>query len=121
VPQFFHAQFFHRQFFHAQFFHTQFFHSTILPHTILPQHNSSTHNSYYSERLAYPLEVLNSLTIFGFPPHKLTLKKGCVLMLLRNLKIRAGLFNGTRLIVREMKNNVIVAHMLKEKALGPRR
>jgi hypothetical protein len=39
---------------------------------------------------------------------------------LRNLNTRAGLCNGTRLILREMKNNVTVAHILKEKVLGPR-
>jgi hypothetical protein len=73
-----------------------------------------------SERLAYPVEVLNSLELSGLPPHKLTLKKGCVIMLLRNLNTRAGLCNGTRLIVRELKNNVIDANILKEKSLGER-
>jgi uncharacterized protein YlzI (FlbEa/FlbD family) len=34
-------------------------------------------------------------------------------MLLRNLNTRAGLCNGTRLIVRELKNNVIDAIILK--------
>jgi len=73
-----------------------------------------------SERVAYPVEVLNSLTLSGLPPHKLTLKNGCIIMLLRNLNTRAGLCNGTRLIVRELKNNVIIANILKEKALGQR-
>jgi hypothetical protein len=36
------------------------------------------------------------------------------------LNTRAGLCNGTRLIVRELKNNVIVAHILKGKTLGER-
>jgi hypothetical protein len=73
-----------------------------------------------SERLAYPVEVLNSLELSGLPPHKLTLKKGCIVMLLRNLNTKAGLCNGTRLIVREMKNNVIIAHILKKERLGKR-
>jgi hypothetical protein len=34
-------------------------------------------------------------------------------MLLEILNTRAGLCNGTRLIVREMKKNVINAHILK--------
>jgi hypothetical protein len=71
-----------------------------------------------SERLSYPVEVLNSLNLSGLPPHKLTLKKGCVIMLLRNLNTRAGLCNGTRLIVQEMKNNVIGANILTGKQLG---
>ncbi len=66
------------------------------------------------------MEVLISLTISELPPHKLTLNNGCVITLLRNLNTRAGLCNGTRLILREMKNNVTVAHILKEKVLGPR-
>jgi hypothetical protein len=66
------------------------------------------------------VEVLISLTISELPPHKLTLNNGCVITLLRNLNTRAGLCNGTRLILREMKNNVTVAHILKEKVLGPR-
>jgi hypothetical protein len=41
-------------------------------------------------------------------------------MLLRNLNTRAGLCNGTRLIVQEMKNNVIATNILKGKQLGQR-
>jgi hypothetical protein len=73
-----------------------------------------------SEILAYPVEVLNSLNLSGLPPHKLTLKKGCVIMLLRNLNTRASLCNGTRLMVREMKTNVIVADVLIGKCIGQR-
>jgi hypothetical protein len=41
-------------------------------------------------------------------------------MLLRNLNTRAGLCNGTRLIVRELKDNVIDAIILKKRTLGQR-
>jgi ATP-dependent DNA helicase PIF1 len=41
-------------------------------------------------------------------------------MLLRNLNTRAGLCNGARLIVQEMKNNFIGANILKGKQLGQR-
>ncbi len=49
------------------------------------------------ERSQYPLEFLNSLTPMGMAPHSLKLKKGCCVMLLRNLNPKRGLCNGTRL------------------------
>lgn len=52
--------------------------------------------------LEYPVEYLNSLKISGLPTHKLKLKKGAIVMLLRNLSINDGLCNGTRLKVLEL-------------------
>jgi len=46
----------------------------------------------------YPTEFLNSLNFSGMPPHKLVLRVGCPIILLRNLT--GGLANGTRLIVK---------------------
>lgn len=56
----------------------------------------------------YPEEYLNSLHDSGLPPHKLTLKEGVPVMLLRNLSVEQGLVNGTRLIVKSMKSKVQV-------------
>ncbi|KAK6023902.1 hypothetical protein OSTOST_10298 [Ostertagia ostertagi] len=44
-------------------------------------------------------EYINSLTPTGMPPHELHLKKGTIVMLLRNLDVTNGLCNGTRLRV----------------------
>ena len=51
-----------------------------------------------SERLDIPHEYLNTLCAPGFPPHRLVVKPGMPLMLLRNLSAADGLCNGTRLI-----------------------
>ncbi|XP_077118939.1 ATP-dependent DNA helicase Pif1-like [Ranitomeya variabilis] len=59
------------------------------------------------ERAQYPIEFVHSLTHMGFPPHMLNLKKGCCVMLLRNLNPKKGLCNGTRLIVETLGTNLI--------------
>lgn len=57
----------------------------------------------------YPTEFLNSINIGGFPLHRLALKVGCPIMLLRNLDPTTGMCNGTRLIVSQMSRRVIEA------------
>ena len=56
------------------------------------------------DTLRYPPEYINSLQASGMPPHRLCLKKGCIVMLLRNLNTKEGLCNGTRLIVDRIMN-----------------
>ncbi|VDP25960.1 unnamed protein product [Heligmosomoides polygyrus] len=51
-----------------------------------------------SDALNFPTEFLNKMTPTGMPPHALHLKVGCIVMLLRNIDVRNGLCNGTRLI-----------------------
>jgi len=41
------------------------------------------------------------------PPHVLELKRGSIVMLLRNLNLKKGLCNGTRLIVRNIYDNFL--------------
>lgn len=60
-----------------------------------------------SEVIQFPLEFLNSLPPSGMPPHELHLKIGAIVMLLRNLDIKNGLCNGTRLIVQHMGNYIL--------------
>eukprot|EP00918_Siedleckia_nematoides_P046973 GHVU01102940.1.p1 GENE.GHVU01102940.1~~GHVU01102940.1.p1 ORF type:complete len:588 (-),score=31.88 GHVU01102940.1:263-2026(-) len=63
-------------------------------------------------------EYLASLEPPNFPPHELRLKRGMVVMLLRNLDAPNGLCNGTRLIVVEVKRHpwLLVARFLNDPA-----
>ena len=56
----------------------------------------------------FPTEFLDSVEISGLPPHKLELKKGSPIILMRNLE-PPRLCNGTRMIVEELHDNLIVA------------
>ena len=60
----------------------------------------------------YPMEFINSLTPSGMPPISLCLKTGAIVILLRNLDIRKGLCNGTRLVIRNLHERVIDANIL---------
>ncbi|GJV87496.1 DNA helicase [Tanacetum coccineum] len=75
--------------------------------------------------LLYPNEYLNSLKFAGLPPHRLELKVGVPIILLRNLNLTGGLCNGTRLIVTQLLNRVIEARIItgtrvSEKVFLPR-
>ncbi|CAO3639540.1 unnamed protein product [Mucor hiemalis] len=66
-------------------------------------------------RLSYPVEYLNSMNPGSLPPHHLKLKIGAPIMVLRNLSPKNGVCNGTRLICRSFRRNVIEAEI----ATGP--
>ena len=50
----------------------------------------------------FPTEFLNSLSLSGLPEHRLRLKKNAVVILLRNMNIKAGHCNGTRFLVKKI-------------------
>lgn len=66
-----------------------------------------------NDAINFTTEFLNQLTPSGMP-HTLLLKKGTIIMLLRNLCPKKGLCNGTRLIVQELSKNVITARIISE-------
>ncbi|XP_057719611.1 uncharacterized protein LOC130934037 [Arachis stenosperma] len=66
----------------------------------------------------YGPELLNSINCSGLPPHKLILKVGVPVMLLRNIDQSSGLCNGTRIQVRKLRNHVIECEVLKSNNVG---
>jgi ATP-dependent DNA helicase PIF1 len=70
-----------------------------------------------TETVKYPTEFLNSLDLPGMPLYKLQLKVGSPVILLRNLS-PPRLYNGTRLVIKKLMNNVIEAIILNVKFRG---
>ncbi|KAL5727391.1 DNA helicase [Ranunculus cassubicifolius] len=60
----------------------------------------------------YQIDYLNSITQGNLPPHKLILKKGCPIILTRNINPTDGLCNGTRLLCRNFYPNLIQADIV---------
>lgn len=69
------------------------------------------------DAINYPVEFINSLKPSGLPYHKLILRVGTPVMLLRNLK-PPQLCNGTRLKVKALHRNVVEATILTGCAQG---
>lgn len=61
-------------------------------------------------------EFLHSLTPSGLPLHALKLKVGSPIMLLRNLDLKKGLCNGTRLTVQHLGDRFIAANVISGSA-----
>ncbi len=60
----------------------------------------------------YPVEFLNTLQFSDITNHKLELKVGVPILLLRNFNQSIGLCNGTRLIVNRLGQRVIEAEII---------
>ena len=58
------------------------------------------------------MEFLNKINISGLPPHKLTLKVGQPVIMLRNLNANEGICNGTRLTIRKIHTRIIECEII---------
>ena len=63
-------------------------------------------------------EFLSSLKTSGLPNHRIKLKVGTPIMLIRNIDQSEGLCNGTRLIVTRMAPHVLEAKIISGKNIG---
>ncbi|GKA42122.1 DNA helicase [Tanacetum coccineum] len=68
--------------------------------------------------MLYPVEHLNTLKFPGFPPHRLELKIGAPVTLLRNVNVDGGLCNGTRMTVRQMMKKLIEVQIITGNRVG---
>ncbi|XP_045797897.1 ATP-dependent DNA helicase PIF1-like [Trifolium pratense] len=66
----------------------------------------------------FTTEFLNDIKVSGIPNHKLKLKVGCPVMLLRNVDQAKGLCNGTRLTVTHLGKKSISATVITGKNAG---
>ncbi|KAI3854788.1 hypothetical protein MKX03_015873 [Papaver bracteatum] len=88
-------------------------------HTYLSADSIGPESSeYHSSVVFYDKEFLNKHEESGIASHKLTLKPGVPIMLLRNLSNADGLCNGTRLIVTQLGEKVIEATILTGPGTG---
>ena len=81
-------------------------------------HSDYLHDNF--DKNLYSPDVLNGLTPSGLPIHKLVLKVGVPVMLLRNIDQKCGLCNGTRLRVIALGRRVIEAEILSGNNAGNR-
>ncbi|XP_074310825.1 uncharacterized protein LOC141646777 [Silene latifolia] len=66
----------------------------------------------------YSTEFLNSIRCSGLPNHKIALKIGTPIMLMRNLDQSAGLCNGIILVVNQLGNHIIQATVITGTNIG---
>ncbi|XP_035830876.1 uncharacterized protein LOC110866786 [Helianthus annuus] len=79
-----------------------------------------TEDGNVDQQKIYSPDVLNGLKVSGLPNHRLVLKVGVPVMLLRNIDQRNGLCNGTRLKVTKLYSRVIEAEIISGGNIGSR-
>ena len=65
-------------------------------------------------QVMYDSDVLNRTNTSGIPPHRLALKKGACIILIKNLNVKKGHCNGTRYIIEDLTTRIILARRLSD-------
>ncbi|GKC60962.1 ATP-dependent DNA helicase PIF1-like protein, partial [Tanacetum coccineum] len=78
----------------------------------------STTDNLEDMQIMYPPEFLNTLRFSGVPNHKLELKIGAPIILLRNTGLQRGLCNGTRLVITQITRTVLEAQIITGTHIG---
>jgi hypothetical protein len=68
--------------------------------------------------LNYPVEYLNQINFSGFPLAKLEVKKGCPIMILKNLDPRHEVCNGSRGILTKYSRRLLEVQLLTGEHAG---
>ena len=71
-----------------------------------------------TEAALFPVEYLNSITASGLPPHRLCIKVGSPLILLRNMNQKQGLCNGTRLVTWQVLQRLLKVKIMNGSHAG---
>ena len=66
----------------------------------------------------FPVEYINTLYTNGLPQHELKLKENAIVMLIRNLNVKEGLCNGTRLKIKKIGERIIECIILTGDKVG---
>lgn len=62
-----------------------------------------------------PTELLNSINQSGLPLHQLELKTGAIAFIMRNINPKLGICNGTRILIIELHDNLVVGEITSGK------
>ena len=81
---------------------------------------TSTSIDLTDENFANPVtpDILNGFDFPGFPRHKLDLKVGAVVILIRNLSLDNGLCNGTRMVITAYARNALECRIVTGEKKG---
>jgi ATP-dependent DNA helicase PIF1 len=95
-------------------------HTYLSANSLTPTEEGASTAAGVSMDSLYLVEFLNTLQFGGIANHKLELKVGVPILLLRNLNQSIGLCNGTRLIVKRLGQRVIEAEIITRNNVGKR-